>query len=529
MKRLNTTNDKGFILPTLLSMVVVLSIITVAVSSMIQVNFNSVQNNNESQKAFNIAEAGINYYLWHLSHNPSDFKDGNTTPTTPDATLGYGPYVHNYVDNNAVQTGTYTLWINPQGNGSTIATVRSIGQVTGSNIKRTVEAKVGAPSFASYGLLSDSQFWFGNTESADGPVHSNQGIRMDGSSNSDVTSAKVTYVPTSQLGGNGSTSRPGVWCDTSVTSPVNCNTRSKVDWRYPVPSIDFNQVNNSLCTIKKAAFAADSSTANLATATNACSQVPITRTSSYLPQTATNGSFSLSKGYLIQLNSNGTYDLSRVTAENDTQSTYSTALTLQAVQNGITIPSNGIIFAEDNVWVRTTSTFGGRVTIASGRLASSTNNTDIVIADDILYTNKNGADSIGLITEDSVLIAPYAIPQSGAFTFEVDAAVIAQSGSVRYPQTYRYNGNETKGWVASNQKLLFYGSVSTRQVWTWNIQYSSNPGGSTVYDNVSGYYISGVRNTTTQYDYNLLYAPPPNFPITSTYNILSWREVLVKP
>lgn len=506
--------NQGFILPTLLSAIIVLGIITVAVSSMIQVNLNGVHGNNESQKAFNIAEAGINYYLWHLSHNPTDFKDGKTTPTTPDATLGYGPYVHNYVDNNADVTGTYTLWINPQGNGSTIATVRSIGQVSGSDIKRTVEAKVGAPSFASYGLLSDSQFWFDSTESADGPVHSNQGIRMDGPSNSDVTSAKTTYVPTDNLGGDNYTSHPGVWCHPSVTSPINCNTRSKVDWRYPAPSIDFNQVNNSLCTIKKAAFASNASTSALATNSNACNLVPTTRTSSYLPQTATNGSFSLTKGYLIQLNPNGTYDLSRVTAENDTQTTYTNALTTQVVATGIGIPASGIIFAEDNVWVRTNPTFSGRVTIAAGRLASSTNNADIVIADDVIYGSKNGADVIGLITEDSVIVAPYAIPQSGNFTFEIDAAVIAQTGSVTYPRTYRNNGNCTKGWSNSSQKLLYYGSVSTRQTWTWKW---------------TGSCTSGVAYNTTQYDYNLLYAPPPNFPITSTYNILSWREVLVRP
>lgn len=508
------SKQKGFILPTLLSLIIALGIITVAVSSLIQVNFNSVHFNNESQKAFNIAEAGINYYLWHLSHNSSDFKDGKTTPTTPDASLGYGPYVHNYIDNNATTTGTYTLWINPQGNGSTIATVRSIGQVTGSNIKRTVEAKVGAPSFASYGLLSDSQFWFGSTESANGPVHSNQGIRMDGASNSDVTSAKATYVPTSSLGGNGSTSHPGVWCDTSVSTPVNCNTRSKVDWRYPVPSIDFNQVNNSLCSIKKVAFASDSSTSALATNANACTQVPTTRTAAYLPQTATNGSFSTTKGYLIQLNANNTYDLSKVTAENDTAATYSSALTTTAVATGIAIPTTGVIFAEDNVWVRTNPTFSGRITIASGRLASGTASTDIVISDDIIYGTKSGADAIGLITEDSVIVAPYAIPQSGNFTFEIDAAAIAQTGSVTYPQTYRNNGNCAKGWSGSSQNFLYYGSISTRQTWTWTW---------------IGSCTSGVTHNTTQYDYNLLYAPPPNFPITSTYNILSWREVLVKP
>lgn len=520
-------SSDGFVLPTLLSLIIALSIIIFAIAGLIDVNFNSINNNTESQKAFNIAEAGINYYLWHLSHNATDYKDGQSTPTTPDATLGYGPYVHNYVDSNAKTTGTYTLWINPQGNGSTIATVRSIGQVNTSGAKRIIEAKVGAPSFASYALVSDSQFWFGNTESADGPVHSNQGIRMDGASNSDVTSANTTYVPTSSLGGNGSTSHPGVWCSTSVTSPVNCNTRSKVDWRYPVTSVDFNQVTSSLCTIKKLAFSSDSSTSALASNSNACSQVPTTRTAAYLPQTATNGSFSTTKGYLITLNNNGTYDLARVTAETDTQSSYSSALTTTAVATGVAIPSSGVIFAEDNVWVRTASTFTGRVTIASGRLAT-TSSTDIVIADDVLYTNKNGSDAIGLITEDSVLIAPYAIPQSGNFTFEVDAAVIAQSGSAMYPDEYRSSGNCTKGWVNSGQQYIFYGSVSTRQTWTWTWQRGSSCG-SAAYDSASGYYISGVKNNTTSYDYNLLYAPPPSFPITSTYNILSWREVLTKP
>jgi len=198
------------------------------------------------------------------------------------------------------------------------------------------------------------------------------------------------------------------------------------------------------------------------------------------------------------------------------------------VATGVSIPSSGVIFAEDNVWVRTSSTFTGRVTIASGRLASSSYSTDIVIADNVLYADKNGNDAIGLIAEDSVIIAPYAIPQSGNFTFEVDAAVIAQSGSVTYPDEYRSNGNCTKGWVNSGQKLLFYGSISARQTWTWTWQRGGSCGLS-AYDSSSGYYISGVKNNTTQYDYSMQYAPPPSFPITSTYNILSWREVLTKP
>lgn len=523
------TSESGFLLPAVLSVIIAGSILAAAVLTIILNNFFVVGNDVTSQKAFNIAEAGLNYYLWHLSHNDSDYKDGQTTPSTPDAILGYGPYVHNYIDSDAVTEGTFTLWINPQGSGSTIVTVRSIGKVNGSSITRTVQAQMGAESFASYGLVADTEFWFGNNETADGPVFSNVGVHMDGANNDTVSSANATYKPQSQYGGDGA-NHPGVWCDTSVTSPVNCTTRDKSSWLYPEPSIDFNQVSSSLCDMKKTAFADYSSTSSLATQSNACSQTPTTRTNAYIPRVAS--SFSSSKGYLIQLNTNGTYDLYNVSAESTSSSvtSYTAALTKSLVASGISLPPSGVIFVEDNVWVRTNPTFHGRVSIASGRLASSTQTTDIKIADNMLYSTKNGQDAIGLIAEGNVYVAPYAPPSSGSFNFEVDAAALAQSGSVTWPLYYGYgtSGTCTMGWVNSNQTFTFYGSVATRLDWTWNYE-SGGSCGKMVRDNSNGLYFAGIEHTTTSYDYNLLYAPPPSYPVTGGYNVLSWREVLTKP
>ena len=47
--------------------------------------------------ALQIADAGINYYRWHLAHAKTDYYDGNAS-TTP------GPYIHSYADapNNQV-------------------------------------------------------------------------------------------------------------------------------------------------------------------------------------------------------------------------------------------------------------------------------------------------------------------------------------------------------------------------------------------------------------------------------------------
>jgi len=519
-------DQRGFMIPALISLIIAFSLFGAALLMVILNNFFVVGNNIKSQQAFNIAEAGVNYYLWHMSHNGTDFKDGKTTPTTPDAMLGYGPYIHDYVDDSAKTTGTYTLWIKPQGNGSTIATVRSIGKVAGTNITRTIDAQLGATSFASYGVVSDTALWFGNTETADGPVFSNQGVRMDGQNTAEVYSANATYVPSSSLGGNGSTSHPGVWCSPSVTTPIDCNTRSKVDWIFPSTSIDFNQVSSSLCTIKKVAFASDVSTAALATQTNACSQIPTGRTAGYLPQRSS--SANVSRGYLIELNTNGTYNLYNVNNDDDTKTSYTSALVSQSVANNITIPSSGVIFAEDNVWVRSNPTYHGRVTIAAGRLAT-TNTADIHIADDLAYSTKNGEDAIGLVAENDVLIAPYAAPATGDFTLHVNAAMITQSGSVQYPSNYAFASNNcSRGWVSPNQKLHFYGSVASRQSWTWSWFRGSSCGDS-VRDPITGYWISGFLYNTTEYDYNLLYAPPPSYPITGGYNILSWREVLTKP
>jgi len=349
---------------------------------------------------------------------------------------------------------------------------------------------------------------------------------MDGQNNSTVSSANSTYVPSVALGGDGN-SHPGVWCSLTVTTPVDCSTRDKSNWIYPATLVDFNQVSGSLCTMKRTAFASDASTASLATQANACSQTPGTRTAAYLPERSS--SFNHSRGYLIELNQDGTYNLYNVNNVKDAKIVgYTNALTMQSVATNIAIPSNGVIFAEDNVWVRSNPKFHGRVTIANGRLA--TNYTaDITVADNLAYSTKDGSDAIGLVAEGNVYIGSFAPPATSSFTLEVDAAVLAETGSVEYPSNYTFSNNTcTRGWINNNQTLNFYGSVATRQIWTWSWQDDSSCGDN-VYDGSSGSYISGFKYNTTHYDYNLQYAPPPSYPVTGGYNVLSWREVLTRP
>ncbi|MGC1177447.1 MAG: hypothetical protein WA843_05245, partial [Candidatus Saccharimonadales bacterium] len=237
----------------------------------------------------------------------------------------------------------------------------------------------------------------------------------------------------------------------------------------------------------------------------------------------------------VKLNSDGTYDLLKVNSENDRLTPYTSALSTTPVETGISPPASGVVFVEDNVWVLSNPNYHGRITIASGRLATN-NSTDIVIAGNLLYSTKNGSDAIGLVAEDSVYVAPYAPPSSGSFNFEVDGALLAENGNVAYGESisnnnasiYRSNANAcTRGWTNPNQTFLFYGSVATRQTWTWT--WINGSCGDNAYDAASNYYVSGIENNTTQYDYNLQYGPPPSYPLTSGYNILSWREILTHP
>jgi hypothetical protein len=45
------------------------------------------QNLYNRELALNVAEAGIEYYRWHLAHGPEDYQDG---------TGHTGPYTHSY-------------------------------------------------------------------------------------------------------------------------------------------------------------------------------------------------------------------------------------------------------------------------------------------------------------------------------------------------------------------------------------------------------------------------------------------------
>ena len=146
----------------------------------------SVRAQNDEQ-AFAIAEAGANYYEWHLAYSPEDFEDG---------TGHGGSYVHDYYNKGGIKIGQFTLTITPPPSGSTIVTITSVGTVLAdSSVKKSVRVRLGIPlSFAVYAWVLNSDVTFGTTAQVYGTIYSNAGINFDGIAHNLVESALTTYV-----------------------------------------------------------------------------------------------------------------------------------------------------------------------------------------------------------------------------------------------------------------------------------------------------------------------------------------------
>ena len=190
------------------------------------------------EQAFQIAEAGINYYQWHLAHFPVDYKDGTTTP---------GPYIHTYTDlTTGKSIGQYSLTIVPPAVGSTIVTIQSTGWTNANpNDKRTITAQYGIPSLAQFSFLSNDVVWIGAGETVSGKLQSNNGVRFDGVGNAPIMSAKSTYYCPSSQGSPCESWQNGVW---GGAAPA---VRSF--WQFPVPAVDFSALTANLSSLKATA------------------------------------------------------------------------------------------------------------------------------------------------------------------------------------------------------------------------------------------------------------------------------------
>lgn len=440
----------------------------------------SVRAQNDEQAA-EIAEAGINYYEWHLAYAPEDFEDGTGQP---------GPYVHPYYNKNGVEIGTFTLTITAPPSGSTIVTVTSEGTVlANSSIQKIIQVRLGIPSFAQYAWVLNASTTFGSTAQVYGVIDANNGLYFQAGAvaHNVVESALNTYGGPTTC--NGSSTQWAVYTDGDNCPPTALSTSTSnvflAGRQLGVPAVDFTGITEDLATIKAEAQASGTYFAS-----------------------------STVLGYDLNLQST-TYSVYKVTAlvnapngctNSDNQSGWGTlSINTETLFATGTIPENGNLFFEDNLWVRG-QVNNKRITIASGRFpASPSTYSSITVNSSTVYTNFNGSDTIALISQNNINVG---LVSDNNLT--IDAALIAQNGHIgRYDYancgTYATrNSLTTDGILATNQQSGF--------AYTYAAPYTS-------YDN-------GYSTRTYNYDTNLLYAPPPSFPLTTdSYSLLSWTEL----
>src|ERR1700723_1474220 len=145
MKRNNTQHGDAMILVLLL--ITVISLIIVPFFGVIAKELSVASTRVDREEALQIAEAGVDYYQWHLALFPTDYQDG---------TGSSGPYLHAYTDLTSEEViGYYSLTITPPSVGSTIVTIQSKGWTTAApSVTRTVTAQYGIASLALYSFLS---------------------------------------------------------------------------------------------------------------------------------------------------------------------------------------------------------------------------------------------------------------------------------------------------------------------------------------------------------------------------------------
>ncbi len=433
-----------------------------ALISYIVVQHTAVRQQVWRAQALYLAEAGTQYYRWHLAHQPDDYVSDVGTHTVEDP---YGGTI-----------GQFTLVVDAPATGSTTATITSTGTpAERPQLDVRVRVRYGQRTIADYAFLGNSNVWFGTGDTLDGKVHSNGGIRMDGEGNSLVTSEQETYICGEEHGCTDEV-KPGVWGDGVIQEL----------WEYPADTVDFESFDLDLSTMQTEAG------------------ISLGDSGSY--------------GYFVEFHADGTLTINRVTAVYGPYTGYNgSAWVSESIDkrswsavtgySSVAIPDNGLIFLQDDVWVG--GTIDGRATVVAARMPDgSYAGADIYIQEDMQYDERDGTNALGLIAQQDILI-----PLRSENVLRIDGALMAIDGHV-FRYYYTPSNRSPYNTYAERNKVETYGMIVTNTAWTFS--WVDEPGGPVV---------SGYRTTETAYDPDLLYNPPPYFPTLGDYSFISWEEL----
>ncbi len=444
-----------------------------------------------------LAEAGLEYYRWHLSHFPSDLQNG---------TGQAGPYVLPYTDpETGASTGSATLSIvgNMACNQLTSIDITSKGVPSdGSNASATLVARYAKPSVGLYSYILNSSVWAGSDRVISGPYHSNGGIRMDGTANAPVTSSLSSWLCTYSFGCDGVGSDPP---NNSTENGVFGSGPNQTLWTYPSPQVDFAGIAADFSTLKGVAQSSGL----------------------YFPRisSGTTGN-NAGRGYHLLFNSNGTVTVKKVMTETDVpsfpvdnQSASSpqpdyTLIASETTLGTYTIPVNcGLIFVEDNTWIE--GVIPSEVTVVAANVVTAGITPNIMLPNNITYSNASGVSGLTAISAHDVLITPNS-PQN----MTLNGIFVAQGGAFGR-NYYGENANGTAFTCPNSYEPR--GTLTIHGTTVSNDRTGTKWGGGCPWNTPSD---AGYQTRIDAFDRQLSTNPPPYTPTTSTtYQFIDWRQL----
>lgn len=467
-----TASVRGSILAYGLVIMFMISIILTSVIGFVVSQTKYALQVHAREQAFQIGESGIHFYRWYLAHQ----VEGRTAQQVADfwttgSPYGVGtPYEVEYVDPSGSAVGRYRLEVTPPSAGSTIVTIKSTGWTYRyPSITRVIQVRFRRPSWSEYAVMANDNMRFGAGTEVYGKIHSNQGIRFDGIAHNIVTSSISQYDDPDHGGGNEFAVHTHD-APTDPLPPAAVPSRPdvfEVGRSFPEVAVDFNGMLGDLSYMKSQA------------------------------QASVNGSRyfnNASQGRHIILNADDTFDIRTVQSFN--------ASTNQIINYSggwatYTLPDDGIIYVENNVWIEGTVN-SRRVTVVAANLVSSTKKT-MYLGKDIRYTNYDCSEMIGLIGQEDVEVY-----RASNDVLRIDASLIAQLG--------RVGRSNYTGATAIRDTITVYGAIASNQRYGF------------AWADTLGNHVSGYINRNLYYDNNLLYCPPPYFPTGTQYEMDLWQE-----
>ncbi|MEI7814507.1 MAG: hypothetical protein WCJ13_06935 [Coriobacteriia bacterium] len=425
-------DDSGIALASTVLVSAILFLLVMTVLALVSYRESQTSHYTERTQAMHVADAGINEYMYRLSQDYTYYQD----PAHPGTARSLGP--------TQMEGGSWVVTATPPTTNPdqsvTPLTLYSVGTLA-DGTKRRITSRVGFPTTAKYVFFTDQStggWGLGLNAIVYGPVHTNGNIYNQGIIKGTAEASKICYVGSS-----------------SGTRPTKPSTAYPGGWVDNAPSISFSAFTQGVGDLKTTAQS----------------------TSTWRGLSGT------SYGYQVVMDG-AEVVITKVTGINYKKPSNSSSPVVTALlgelqldstsSQRVTIPSTGVFYFDDNIYVR--GTYSANVTIGSAKI--------IYINGNINTATSTSPATCGLVASDSIYLQYWAdsvpsphIVKCAMLATSPQGTVGAQaSGSNSLPgtaPTQQYNtsshawedyivpGTSNGNPITGTKSLTLYGSMAS--------------------------------------------------------------------